>query len=225
MSNDPVIHQPSRDTSAGFTLIELMVVSAILLIVMVIGFPALNNQIHRARMLGYVREVSVHVAQARQESIRRGVPVVVQPRFDTDDLFAYANVDLDGAFDFTPDLTKPRGTVDYQVLVLPSPNAVAVVFQGPADADPRGPDAVEGLTAMTVGPNAMVFLPDGSIRDVGGIRIADRRNNFLEVRAEPAATGRVRVLKFNPDPAWGGDPGFYEQGTDRDTGKSLWVWY
>lgn len=218
----------------GFTLLEVMVVAVILLATLVVGYPAIDNVIHRTRMLSYTREVSIAVARARQEAIRRGAPVVVTPRYAQGDLFAFVNVDLDPSLSYDPDPSQPFGTVDYELLSLPVPNRAAVKFHGPADGLPEGPDAIDGLTVIDQIPGpppdnnptrGIVFEQDGSVRDVGAIRIADRRGNYLEVRVAPAATGRVNVLKWNSNPAWGGPPGYYEQGHEPVSGKSFWVWY
>lgn len=203
-----------------------MMISAIILVVTVMGFPALSSLIKRARMTGYVQEASIHMARARQEAVRRGVPVVVQARYDTDDIFAWANVDLDPALTYEPDPTQPLGTVDYEVSILRIRHPNGVFFHGPADNDPEGPDAMDGGTDVASSPHkAIVFLPNGSVRDVGAIRIADPQGNFLEARVGPAATGRVRTLKYNRSPAWGDPAGFFEAGIDPTSGKVLWVWY
>jgi type II secretory pathway pseudopilin PulG len=207
-------------------MIELMVVSAILMITMVVGFPAISNLIHRSRMVSYTQEAAIHIAKARQEAIRRGVPVVVQPRFAERDLFTWANVDRDAALAYAPNDAAPHGTVDYQVgPPLPIVGAGGVSFHGPADAAPDGPDVIDGLTPVAAGENGIVFDPDGSVQTVGAIRISDERGNFLEIRVGPSATGRVRILKYNPDPSWGDPAGFFEKGIHQPDGKAQWIWY
>ena len=211
--------------ASGFTLIEAVVVLAVISIVIVIGFPSFVRLTQKARLQGFVQEISIHMASARQEAIRRGVPVVVQPRFATRDLFAYANVDLDTSLDYDPDDTATVGTADYEVVRLLLPGTRIFDFWGPADGEPSGPDVVDGGTALSDGPNGIVFEPDGSVRDEGAIRVADVNGNFFEVRVAPAATGRVTVLKWNQEPSWGDDAGFYEKGREPISGAPTWVWY
>ena len=99
-----------------------------------------------------------------------------------------------------------------------------IYFWGPADQDPYGNDAVDGLTATKTGP-AAVFLPDGSIQDAGAFRIADDRGNFFEVRMESLATAKPDVLKWHPDPPWGGKAGFFPEGRHTGSNQPLWEWY
>jgi len=219
------LRRPRRSRPSGFTMIELMIVLLLIILVGIFGFPAFLRLTQKARLQGFMSEVSVHLASARQEAIRRGVPVVVQPRFDERDLFVYANVDLDSNLDYDPDSAATLGTVDYQVLRMPLPSSQIYDFWGPADAAPQGADVVDGGTSLSSGPNGIVFEPNGSVRDEGAIRIADVRGNFFEVRVAPAATGKVTVLKWNEAPSWGDTAGFYENGREPISGAPTWVWY
>jgi type IV fimbrial biogenesis protein FimT len=64
----------------GFTLLEAMVVMAVLVVVMAVGMPAMsefaaNNQVSATRSA-----FTTAVSLARTEAARRGVPVLIQPR-------------------------------------------------------------------------------------------------------------------------------------------------
>jgi prepilin-type N-terminal cleavage/methylation domain-containing protein len=213
----------ARRGERGFTLIELMAVVGILLIVTVVGFPAFQNWLDQQRLMAFVRDASVELVRARQEAIQRGVPVIAQPNYDERMLFVWADVDSNRAFN--PDATKPNRTTDYEIGRIYLATQSEVHFHGAGDANPYGADALAGLTPMPSGSNAYVFEPDGSIRHVGGVRVADERGNFFELRAAPKATGKIRVMKYNSGPSWGDAAGYFEQGNVPSTGKPLWVWY
>ncbi|MFV8784170.1 GspH/FimT family pseudopilin [Microbulbifer sp. SA54] len=67
---------PSR--SAGFTLVELMVVMAILAIVISIGVPSFNTLIKNNRLSAASNDIAGALQFARAEAVRRGRTVQVQ---------------------------------------------------------------------------------------------------------------------------------------------------
>lgn len=198
----------------GFTVIEMIVVVAIIGIMATIGLPNLVRMIHRAKLDGIVRETSVLLQRARSESVRQNVPTVVRFDLVNNEIVAFADVDGVALGDpsdliFNPIAGEPHRTTDYEIGRYQLPNLI--LFQAPA-ADPDG--AVKDFS--DAGPDkAALFDPDGSIRETGAIRFADRRGNFLEVRVTPAATARIQVRKWDPDLIiW----------RTRNQGDQPWVW-
>lgn len=61
----------------GFTLIELMIVVAVVAILVVVGVPALRDTLIRSRLSGEVQEFYGTLALARSEAIKRGLPVSI----------------------------------------------------------------------------------------------------------------------------------------------------
>jgi prepilin-type N-terminal cleavage/methylation domain-containing protein len=209
-----------RDTTTGrqrgMTLLELLVGLAILMLTVLIGFPALQKTIARAQLEGTAQEMMAVMRQARLEAVKRSRPVVVvleagegrmRAFIDFHDALGAANSDLL----FTPKAGVPELNTDYIVSDVRLGKNVEV--GGPVgDALP-----VDGFTDRGDGPRA-VFNSDGSVTDVGAFRIHDTRDNFLEIRAEPAATGRLQLRKWLPtDNAW--------HTRDMRNGKVLWEWY
>jgi len=199
---------------SGFTIIEMIVVVAIIGIMATIGLPNLVRMIHRAKLDGIVRETSVLMQRARSEAVRQNVPTVVRADFARNEVVAFADVDGVAAGDpsdmiFNPVAGEPHRTTDYELGRYRLPNLVG--FAHPS-GDPA--ERVDGFTAAG-GENVAVFDPNGSIRDLGAIRFGDQRGNFLEVRIEPAATARVQVRKWDLDLA------AYQT---RNQGDKPWVW-
>ena len=227
-------------------MVELFVVVAVLGIVAVITVPLMFREIERGKTLGFLKEVTVLLQQARQESIRRGVDVVVQLDSANQRVFAYANVDNDPNFAFNPDPLATNRTADYEVGQRPfvySGGGPLLMFWGPGDLTQDSTTSTDGLTAFNgcgdgdSGPacRVVVFQSDGSVRDEGGIRFGipeptsdpanpDPGQNYFELRIAPAATARVELLKYHWDPSFG-DPDFYPRGFDPGTGDPLWKWY
>jgi len=66
----------------GFTLVELMVVVAIAAILALIAAPSFTETINRTRRKTYANQLFEDLALARNEAIKRGVPVTMCPSTD-----------------------------------------------------------------------------------------------------------------------------------------------
>jgi prepilin-type N-terminal cleavage/methylation domain-containing protein len=71
--------KPARAISRGFTLIELMVVVAIMGIVLAMGIPAIHEALHREELTQGVRDVMEACSHARAQAILQDV--VAEVRF------------------------------------------------------------------------------------------------------------------------------------------------
>ncbi len=170
---------PSR--RAGFTLIEAIIVLAVMLIAMTFGFPALQNMIQRSRTEAFVREGAILMRYARSEAIRNGgsISVVLDTTSGQERIFAFRDTDADGTVDPGEEELRGRG------FDLPK----GVVFGTPADPP------IEDF------PNdAATFRSDGSIRlddSFGRLTFSDRRENRLRINVGPAASGRIEVEQWD----------------------------
>lgn len=191
LSSVPVQSKQRVSRCAGFTLIELFVVLAIAAIAMGLGIPALHNFIVRSRTEGFAREASMLLQRCRLESIKSNREVVAF--LDGGDIVCFVDADRDQTFN--PDDTKPYRTADW-VVGRVSPQSDKVSY---ADPDGNTGGGSIGGFGTPWGSNALtaaVFQPNGSVVEEGAFRIADVRENFLEVRVAPAATGRIEVRKW-----------------------------
>ncbi len=196
-----------RSRSDGFTLVEVLVVLALLATVLTLGIPALHNLILRSRTEGFARDLSMTLQRARLESIKKNRPAAVAVDPATNDVVAFLDADADGKYD--PDSGNPPATLDYEIVRLPLPSWVT--WQDPGGK--VGDESIYGLTKVEIGGGdhkAAIFRPDGSITDPGNdpdafensvlnafaFRIADARQNYLEVQIAPPATAKIQILKY-----------------------------
>lgn len=180
--------------SAGFTLIEMVVVIAFMGVLMLIGIPAIQNLLHRSKLEGAARESMIMMQQARLEAIKRNDTTIVLADATNRRVVSFIDEDGDAAFD--------AGETVLGQLQLGS----GITFTDPAG---NTGDAAQTFT----GPTGPLFEVDGSVAETGALRFADQRGNFLEVVVEPAATGRVRLRKWD-GAAWR-EPG---------EGGTAWEW-
>lgn len=197
--------------AAGFTLIELLVVLAIAGVLLLLTIPALDRFMHRGKIEGAARQTAVLFQAARMEALKRNVPARVVADFDTDQVYAFADLDRDGAFDAAKDRELGR-------LMLPK----NVLFRAAEDGAPEGTNALVSFddtpcAAVTRG-GCEDFNPDGTASAGGAIRFGDPRQNYLEVRVTSVATAKVEIRKYDP-----ASNAYWVQGEVGGAGKS-WEW-
>lgn len=194
--------EPRIRRASGFSLIEALVVIAVLSILVGLGIPELRRQVIKTRLQTFTNQVTGVIQKARSEAIRRQALVVVEFDPVTERIFAFADLHGDNLADppnleFDPIAGQRRYTTDFEIATLQVEQSLDL-------AAPSGELVIDGFTDNGRTQQVLVILPTGSVADVGAVRIADEgRKNYLELRIEPAATARTQLRKWDEtDSAW-----------------------
>lgn len=184
--------------SAGFTLVELVVVIAIMSLAIVIAAPAMRDWIQNADLNADVRHVYSALQYARTEAVKRNVDctvvrnqVVVAPSCPSGfgdpspagqpyDFVAYADQNDNDAFDDGEELLC--GNLSNAVIASPDPAWVPV--PSPPDANVASPGPNDSLLPVT-------FSGRG-IPDAGGTLFIQGGHSVVHT-ITMAMTGRLRV--------------------------------
>ena len=193
----------------GFTLIEMLVVIAILSIALLLSAPYLSKQIQRTKLVGVAQQSAGLLRLARMDAIKNSQCAMV--RIDLAAGKVEALSDRDG------DCLPSAADVRIGEVVLPK----SVSFTSPCGT---GEASVQGFTTWPSNPSLAVFRSDGSAEAAGAFRFqavefGGRAPNYLEVLLSPAATARIQVRKWrggggdcNDDLLWhtNGDGGSWQ---------------
>lgn len=193
----------TQQREAGFTLIETLIVITVIGILVLIAAPAFLQMLNRFKLTGAARELASLMQAARMEAIRLNAPAQVSYDATENAFTAFVDLDRDDALSAADRVLKSK---------VPLP--VKVTFQGPGDTGPNEANAIDGWDDVPARPGP-TFRPDGSVDRVGAFRLKDSNNNFLEVRIETPATGRMALRKRDR-----GNGIFYLNGED----GHKWEW-
>lgn len=150
----------------GFTLVEVMVVVAIMGVSMLAALPAFQGYIKSNRVNDTGREVSGRLRLARQSAVAEGIPRIVTWDFDGGTYLIVRDDNADGQ----AQEGEPR--------LGPFTIAEGLVLASKAG---------EGFTA-----DQIVFAPNGSASETGTVVLTNEAGYSLEL-AVLAPTGQVRL--------------------------------
>ncbi len=198
-----------RPAAAGFSLVELLVVLALIGILALIGMPWMLGTLHRAKLVATAREASTLMQGRSARGDQAG-------RAHHGALRRHRRRLLPSS-----PISRSPGTVVFETVLVPnSPLQRKVLLWAPTEGAPEGANSIvdwdEAADCVDAQPGP-IFDSDGSANCAGAFRFTDQRGNFLETRVLFPATGKIVIRKWfggNVDTDW------YENG---QAGKK-WTW-
>jgi|CXWL01.1.fsa_nt_gi prepilin-type N-terminal cleavage/methylation domain-containing protein len=206
----------------GFTLLETLVVLAIMSILMLLTMPSFMRMLKRERLIGAAREAASMLRFARSEAVKRGTPVGVEVHWvDEPDLIrVFVDFDRNGF------LSPPSGCVppvpgctpeDVVLATVPLASGIGWEVWGFGGGWPTF-DAL-GRGNATGG---FEFVFDEQWAALGTNPVTDFAGDMLEVHVD-GASGRVRVRKL-VSPAGLMTPEDDSIWREQDQGGVHWTW-
>lgn len=168
----------TRNPSSGFTLLELLVTFAILMVLVLLTAPALTKFLQRTKMVTIVEQTAVTMRLARVHAIKRATPTVVRllPTSVPPSVITFVDTDRDSR----QDADEPT----FGSVLLSK--GVSFGTSTGFSVDPAGASL----------PTIAVFREDGSVATAGSFQLVDVPGNQMSVGVPQAATGRVEIRKL-----------------------------
>jgi len=162
--------------AAGFSLIEILIVMALMGVVMAIGLPNLFKYIQHQKILGITQQTAIAFRLARLEAIKMSTAAVVMVDAANRKVVAFDDTNND----------RFLNADERTVVLMQIPKGITFV----------GAFGLSSAADITF-PNVAVFRTDGSVTDLGGFRFSNTRGDQLEARVvSPKSTARVQILKL-----------------------------
>lgn len=183
----------------GFTLVELMIVVAIIAVLAAVAVPVLLNSLPNMRLRGAARNIYSAMMQAKTEALRRGENVTLlftSPLPGGSPAGSYTMFVDNGTGGGTANDEIQNGTEAVLVAVTPLPDRVTY---DPAAADPDG-----NSDGVSFAANSIIFTSRGvpvhaiNAGALGpgtvGLRAVDANGNTQRQRAIiVSSAGRIRI--------------------------------
>lgn len=196
------ITRQHRGYRNGFTVLELLIVVAVMGVVVVVGLPSLMTNLRRAKLEGPLRQAMTLMSLARFEAVKKGISTGVEADLADDQILTFRDMDENGSFN--------AGDEILNLLTLPK----GLHFWHPEDANP------EGVTTLLETSNT-IFDSTGAASTVGSFFVGDTRGNHLTIEIANAATARLVIKKWELNT----NPAVWWQEGELDSEAPPWRWY
>jgi type II secretory pathway pseudopilin PulG len=177
---------------AGFTMIEMLVVCAILFIATLMFVPNMIKAVNRAQLRGAAEQTRALMQRARLAALNgQGTSQVVFD-YGTERIYAWVDRNNDGVVDYNERLGEVR---------LRPTAKLKIRLKSEKDATPEGTNAIEAWSANACGTYCTTggwvrFNSDGTAQP-GAVHFNDGYWNYIEVRIGSQASGRVDISKLD----------------------------
>jgi len=174
----------------GFTLIEIVIILAIMMALVAFTMPEMFAIMNRARLEGTARQTATLMRAARLEAIKQSCYGVVMIDPANREVRAFVDNDRDGIWE--PSNTPPERLIGR--IELPA----RIRFQDElGNKDMASVEELDEASDTTLPDLQVMYEQSGSALDNGALRFADDRGNVLEVEvSDPPTTGKVEVHKW-----------------------------
>jgi prepilin-type N-terminal cleavage/methylation domain-containing protein len=182
-----------RRSESGFTMIELIIVLAILLIASLMLLPRLFWFVDRARLRSAALATKSMIQTARLAAMKGGGNAEVVFDYAKGRVYAFVDTNANGVWDAGVD----RQLGDYYI--REPGKKVSVQFMSHNDGGPNTTGALDKFDDFGTcgGSGCVIFNAGGAAQTAGAVRFTDGYWNFLEVRITSLATGKVVIQKYN----------------------------
>lgn len=185
-----------RSPQAAFTLLEIMLTLAVIVVILAITYPSLETMYSQSRMTAGADGFKAGMLTARAQAVEEGIP------------YRVALIPGQGNFRVAPDLanywggngSSPPHDADNPSIIVEDNLPKGVIF-GESDT-PQQPDKDAETVRENVTPSeyktVAVFMPDGTARDDYKVLLCSRNGHPLWI-ALRSLTGEVSVVRYQTE--------------------------
>lgn len=201
-----------RKKQSGFSLIELLIVIALIMVVAAMATPNVMNAINNIRLRGSAGEVAGLLQQCRQAAVRNNRYYTVKPTVVTGARGAYVDLNYNNGFDNVAPAPEPLIQFPQSISVVSAgaPNTANLVNQCCSTFTPQAASILpsfnaRGLPCVSPGgnpppANSVCNVRDAANNTVGFVYYMNQTRPFgavgwAAVSVTPA--GRIRVWTYS----------------------------